>query len=147
MCSIFLLFWWVYKMAKVVGNFGLNGWFTSIEERVKGYLINYRCCNSAQSILYTNIYSLGSDYNQANHDPYLYASLIKKHLGTIYTDAFGDSVVVETEAIDSGKGLYEITISVALTANDKRYDLRTILKSNGDNLFDEYDKTYYDFKF
>lgn len=133
-------------MIKVAGNFGFNGWSESVEERLKAILTNYRCSNANQSILYRGLVTLGKAYNEANHDPELYAKTIKSHLSTICLDCF-EQATVETFVKDHGNSTYSIEIAVTVMEKGKRYDLHTILKSNEKNLFDEYEKTYFEFKF
>jgi hypothetical protein len=131
---------------KSVGNFGMNGWSQTPEERVKAIMINYRCCNSDQSILYSGVVSMGKTYNAANHDPEQMAKSIKRDLESLLGAQF-DSPVVESQVVNDDDGRYSIEISASVKENGKRYDLRTILKSNGDDLFSDYDQTYFDFKF
>lgn len=134
-------------MGDVVGNFSPNGWGNTVEDKLKYLLINYRCSNQEQSILHTNLVSMGRAYMECNHDPEAFAKRVKKDVERLCESNVFESATVETSVSDLGDGRYGINLAVEVFENNKRYNLLSILRSNDKDFFGEYDNTYFDFKF
>lgn len=136
-------------MAKqVVGSLGYNGWATSVEDKVKEIMMAYRAVNSDQSILFKDsIISLGKTYQECNHDPDLFCNRVQDDLGRLFSYSIGKDVRVKCEYTEDEDGRYSAHISAEIRQGGKSYDLATILKTNAEDFFNDYDETYFDFKF
>lgn len=133
---------------KVVGSMGYNGWATSVEDKVKEIMMAYRAVNADQSIIFKdNIISLGKTYQETNHDPDQFCNRVQDDLGRLFSYSFGKDVRVKCEYVEENDGRYSTFISAEIRVNNKSYDLATILKTNAEDFFNDYEQTYYEFKF
>lgn len=133
---------------KAVGNFGLTGWDTTPGDMVKSLLKSYRVSNANEAIIYKPVKSMAMSWHMANHDPNLLAEYISKDLEVLFSSVFDRTSVACSASKDASEGgAYGINISVIVTEGGVDYDLHTILKSEGKDLFEDYDQTYFDFKF
>lgn len=143
-----LFFWESLMGKKAVGNFGLTGWSTTPSDMVKSLLKSYRVSNANEAIIYKPLKSLSKSWQMANHDPFLLAEYISKDLEILFSSVFDRVSVVCSASEGAGSGgAYGINISVIVTENGVDFDLHTILKSDSKDLFEDYDQTYFDFKF
>lgn len=133
---------------KVVGSMGYNGWATTVEDKAKEIIMAYRAVNADQSIIFKgSIISLGKTYQEANHDPDLFCTKVQDDLGRLLSYSFGDGVRVAADYTENDDGQYEVAITAEIRANGKSYDLGTVLKTNAEDFFSDYEQTYFDFKF
>lgn len=138
-----------YTMAKkAVGSFGFTGWATTPEDMLKELLKSYRCANANEGVVYKRIKSLAKSWQLANHDPELLANYIAKDLDIMLNDVFDKATVTCSPDADASiGGSYGINIGVIINEGGKSYDLHSVLASTSKSLFEDYDQTYFDFKF
>lgn len=131
---------------ELMGTFDLTGWAGTPGDKLKTILKSYRASNADEGIVYKAVKSLAKTYQLANHDPVLYAELVKRDLTVILNDVFEYSNVTCT-SIEGDDGRYTISIGVNIRADNKQYDLYSVLKSEGKSLFEDFDRSYFEHQF